>query len=143
MSAHIAAAVACVAASGLAVLLWARTVDLYDAVVPDWVKMLARQQCVDGSSIGKAQAPTAGLSSARMATGEVTESVAKVLPDLAAVENVNQVIRGHHHDNLAPNLTNHQIVSDSPRSWRTQSNQRRPKQEHEEEQQPEVVRKNS
>ena len=105
--AHLAAAVACVLAAVLAVLLWARTVDLYDAVVPDWLKLLARQPGVAGGFVGLQTAPAPSSKPRGTVTRPFTE--AKVLADERA-ENDPSANRG--------------LVSESPRSWRTQSRPR-------------------
>lgn len=137
MGAHIAAAVACVVAAVLAVLLWARTVDLYDAVVPDWLKLLARQSCVADSFDGLKNSPARSSKPRATVTRPSTE--AKVLSDGGAENDPCRITattapanqHGQRVDLSSLTSANHGLVSDSPRSWRTQSHHRRQQQEEE------------
>lgn len=125
MGAHIAAAVACLLAACLSVLLWARTVDLFDAVVPDWLKLLSRLPCVKDSFMESTNPEASSASQSGRVTGDA-EEVAKVLLDEpAAGELDGRIGSPNRSDRLATAAVHSISVSDSPRSWRTHTHSRR------------------
>eukprot|EP01046_Picozoa_sp_COSAG06_P025295 COSAG06_NODE_2118_length_7555_cov_2.285542_4_plen_209_part_00 len=142
MTAHIAVAVACVLAAGLAVILWARTTALFEAAVPDWLKGLAGFPCMHsyyGGSGGGGRAEvvaTARVSNATSAGGGGQgaegegegegEGTGRLLQAGSAKEKAGR--SGRAGASAAVGGASGQIA-DSPRSWRTRSQQQQQQQQ--------------
>jgi hypothetical protein len=142
MTAHIAVAVACVLAAGLAVILWARTTGLFEAAVPDWLKSLAGLPCITdsysyGGSGGGRRAEvvaTARVPDATSAGGGQQgaegegegDGTGRLLQAESAKEKAGRDSRAG--ASAAVGGPSGQMA-DSPRSWRTRSQQQQQQQQ--------------